>query len=80
MSNYTMQEGQFSLFRNQEKTESNQPDYTGKVLVNGKEMRMAAWLKEGKGGKFLSGKLSEFDKSKSVKTKNVQNESDGLPF
>jgi len=63
---YTMQEGQFSLFKNERKESAAQPDYYGSIMVNGKEMRLAAWMKEGKTGKFLSGKLSEIDKTKSV--------------
>jgi hypothetical protein len=58
MSNYTMQEGQFTLFKNT-KTTNNAPEYTGEIMVNGKKMRLAAWVKEGKNGKFFSGKMSE---------------------
>jgi hypothetical protein len=58
MSNYQMQEGQFSLFKNN-KTTNNAPEYTGEIMVNGKKMRLAAWVKEGKNGKFFSGKMSE---------------------
>jgi hypothetical protein len=58
MSNYTMQEGQFTLFKNT-RTTNNAPEYTGEIMVNGKKMRLAAWVKEGKSGKFFSGKMSE---------------------
>jgi len=58
MSNYQMQEGQFTLFKNN-KTTNNAPEYTGEIMVNGKNMRLAAWVKEGKNGKFFSGKMSE---------------------
>ena len=53
-----MQEGQFTLFKNN-KTTNNAPEYTGEIMVNGKKMRLAAWVKEGKSGKFFSGKMSE---------------------
>lgn len=53
-----MQEGQFTLFKNN-KTTNNAPEYTGEIMVNGKKMRIAAWVKDGKSGKFLSGKVSE---------------------
>jgi hypothetical protein len=53
-----MQEGQFTLFKNN-KTTNNAPEYTGEIMVNGKKMRLAAWVKEGKNGKFFSGKMSE---------------------
>jgi hypothetical protein len=57
MSNYQMQEGQFTLFKNN-KTTNNAPEYTGEIMVNGQKMRLAAWVKEGKSGKFFSGKMS----------------------
>ena len=49
------------LFRDTNKEEgSNKPDHTGKLNVNGKDYRLAGWLKEGKtGGKFLSLSISE---------------------
>ena len=76
MSNYTMQEGQFTLFKNT-KTTNNAPEYTGEIMVNGKKMRLAAWVKEGKNGKFFSGKMSE----PLVKREEVDDHSTGdLPF
>jgi hypothetical protein len=76
MSNYQMQEGQFTLFKNN-KTTNNAPEYTGEIMVNGKKMRLAAWVKEGKNGKFFSGKMSE----PIVKRDEPQDEPSGdLPF
>lgn len=77
MSNYTMQEGQFTLFKNN-KTTNNAPEYTGEIMVNGKKMRLAAWVKEGKNGKFFSGKMSE----PLVKREEVDDlpSTDDLPF
>ena len=50
-----------ALFRDTEKAEgSKKPDYTGKLNVNGKEFRLAGWLRESKSGvKFLSLAISE---------------------
>ncbi len=73
---YTMQEGQFTLFKNT-KGANNAPQYTGEIMVNGKKMRLAAWVKEGKNGKFFSGKMSE----PLVKRDEQQDDSSGdLPF
>lgn len=42
------------LFKNDRKENENQPGYTGKIQVDGKEYRLSAWVKEGKKGKFFS--------------------------
>jgi len=42
------------LFKNNRKERDNQPDYTGKIDVGGTEYELAAWIKEGKAGKFMS--------------------------
>lgn len=47
-----------TLFRNDRKTKDNQPDYKGKINVNGEVFELAAWLKEGKKGKFFSLSIS----------------------
>jgi hypothetical protein len=58
MSNYQMQEGQFTLFKNN-KTTNNAPEYTGEGMWKGQKIRLAFWVKEGKKGKYISGKMSE---------------------
>ena len=51
----------FAMFKNEKGDNEARPDYTGTVtLEDGKEMRMAAWVREAKSGvKYLSGRLSE---------------------
>ena len=55
------------LFKNDKKGNERSPDYSGKINVDGKEMRLAAWIKEGKAGKFMSLKVSEFTQKQEVK-------------
>lgn len=48
------------LFRNKQKEPgSKHPDYTGKLQIDGKEWRLAAWVKEGAQGKFFSLKVTD---------------------
>ena len=50
----------FAIFKNNEKKNDKQPDYTISVKVGEKYVTAGgAWLKEGKTGKFFSCKLSE---------------------
>ncbi|MDE1828232.1 MAG: hypothetical protein KGH65_03675 [Candidatus Micrarchaeota archaeon] len=46
------------LFKNDRKTKDNQPDYQGKLTVNGIEYRLAGWQKHGQKGPFLSLRVS----------------------
>jgi uncharacterized protein (DUF736 family) len=48
-----------ALFRDQDKKNPKAPDYTGKLDVEGKEYRIAGWLRGGQNGKFLSLKIEE---------------------
>lgn len=70
-----------AIFKN-DKKQGNQPDYRGKVNVNGKEMEIALWLKESsKGTKYFSCSFSEpyvNESSKQVHTQII--EKDDLPF
>jgi hypothetical protein len=74
---YTPQPNTGVLFKNNKKTTDKQPDYTGNMLVGTTEMQLAAWIKEGKNGKFMSIKLSE-PNSKTETTST--NDGDDMPF
>ena len=71
----------FALFKNDKGDNEARPDYTGNVtLPDGKEMRMAAWVRESKSGlKFLSGRLSEPQPKADVGNAAVEG-SDDVPF
>ena len=72
----------FALFKQVDKQGNDaRPDYTGNVtLPDGKEMRMAAWVRESKSGlKFLSGRLSEPQPKADVVNAAVEG-SDDVPF
>jgi hypothetical protein len=56
---YEQREGSGALFKNDRKSEPTQPDYTGNGLLFGKKVRIAAWIKEGAKGKFMSLSLQE---------------------
>lgn len=62
MADYQKKEGQGSLFTNHKKQTDNQPDMTGSVVINGVEMRIAAWWKQPRNGgeEYLSVSISPF--------------------
>ncbi len=48
------------LFKNDKKEPgSKQPDYRGKCEIGGKVLEIAAWIREGEKGKFMSLKFQE---------------------
>ena len=66
-----------AIFKNDNKKAENHPDYKGKVNVNGKEMEVAGWIKEGKNGTYISLSFKEpFVKG----TTTVKQNSGDMPF
>jgi hypothetical protein len=81
MSDY---ENKGVLFKNDRKEKETQPDYTGKITLGGKEKRLAAWLKDGQRGKFMSLQVSDFQEQaqSAPQAQAVLNDdfSDDIPF
>ena len=76
---YEHNNGNGSLFKNTNKTNDNQPDYSGSIkLQDGTNQQIAAWVKDGAKGKFFSIKLS--DPYVKAQAATVAETSDDLPF
>lgn len=60
---YEIKELKGSLFLNENKETDNQPDYTGKIKINDKVWRIAAWITESSSGsEYLSLSISDPEK------------------
>ena len=60
MAEYEMKDNTFALFRNKNKEKDTQPDYQGDIMVEGKKLRLSAWLQESKAGsKYITGQVQE---------------------
>ena len=72
----------FAMFKNEKGDNEARPDYTGTVtLEGGKEMRMAAWVREAKSGvKYLSGRLSEPQDNSGTNNASVEGADADVPF
>jgi|TARA_R110000782_G_scaffold125501_3_gene217107 Tol biopolymer transport system component len=82
MSDYEHKAGNGTLFKNPNKTpDNNQPEYSGQIMTqDGKLQQIAAWLKDGTKGKYMSLKLSEpYVKDKASAVESQPNDED-LPF
>lgn len=63
---YEKKEGDFTLFKVEDKKSEKHPDYTGSIFIGGKDYYLDAWKKVGKesGKPFLSGKIGAEKKAK----------------
>lgn len=49
------------IYKATNKTNENQPDYWGKAMINGVEMKYSGWINESKNGtKYINGKLQNY--------------------
>jgi uncharacterized protein (DUF736 family) len=68
------------IFKNNKKENEKHPDYRGTINVDGRELEISLWIKEGKAGKFFSGKISEPYKKMENTSDKIARESSGLPL
>jgi uncharacterized protein (DUF736 family) len=79
-----------AIFKNDKKTAENQPDYRGKMMVDGKEWEISLWVRTAQSGiKYMSASIQEpYVKPEQQQQapvsieKKIQDatEDDGLPF
>jgi len=82
--------GSFSLFKNTNKTSDKAPDYSGIGMdIDGQMIRVAAWLKDGASGKFMSCKIEPQQKKEeapkpvakpAAQTTGFDDMDDDIPF
>lgn len=66
------------LFKNERKEKENQPDYRGQANLNGQQLKISAWIKQGKKGKFMS--LSFGPLEDQQPKEEVEEFDDDIPF
>lgn len=70
-----------ALWKNDKKETEKQPDYKGKLNVNGKDMYISAWLKKADdGSKYMSLSISEPMQGHQATKAQPKNDSDDIPF
>lgn len=84
-SSYELKEGQINVFKNTRKEEgSKQPDYWGKVMIDGVEKRVSLWLNKSQAGTtYMGGQISDYEpqqESAPVQTAIETDVDNGTPF
>jgi uncharacterized protein (DUF736 family) len=74
-----------AIFKNDKKTAENQPDYRGKMMVDGKEYEISLWVRESQAGnKYMSAAIKEPyvkpDESAPTQKPTSNDSDDGMPF
>ena len=70
---YEMKDGTARLFKNDRKESENQPDYKGKIKINGEEQQLSAWINTSKKGtKFMSLSFQPFQNRTEEARKHIE--------
>ena len=85
---YELKNNTFSLFENDKKGNDKAPDFRGKGMVDGKEVRVAVWKRKSASGiEYLSGTIEKNEKPAEVSTTTEKPEqqieeavADQIPF
>ncbi len=72
MSDYQQKDGSGILFKNTKGTKDTSPAYTGSITVKGVKYSLAAWIKEGKKGKFMSLAIKPWDDTYQKQTSKAE--------
>lgn len=84
MAKWEMKDGQGTLFKNGFKETDKHPDYKGECQIDGSLYEMAAWIKDGAKGKFLSMSIKPKDTDRAPKDGGLSGKSapvdDDIPF
>ena len=67
------------LFKNDKKETDKHPHYKGNITINGQDYWLSAWIKEGKGGKFMGLAVSPKEQQASARSKATGFDED-MPF
>jgi hypothetical protein len=68
------------LFRNDKRENEKSPNYKGNITINGQDYWLSAWIKEGKGGKFMGLAVSPKEQQASARSKATGFDDESMPF
>ena len=74
---FELKDGQGTLHRVEEKKNEQGPDYEGKLLVDGKQYRVAGWIKTTSAGKKWLSLKAEVPRAKLEEPRKPQPDNDG---
>ena len=75
MAEYELKEGDFVLFKNNNKKTENHPDYTGNTVYKGEKRWLSGWVKKSKSGMdYLSGVMGDVIEENGGQRKSAKKE------